>query len=138
MAKRKSAPTSSSQRRDNLSIARSLTYFRNQPLLPFDSLPFTELTTVEDRRTFHPRGEVREARSFRTPHHQLVYRPAAPVIMGHPNRIPQSVAFHAPREVLVCVRRKTRKEVLHAFNKTGKSGQKRPRRNHYSSISCKG
>lgn len=41
-----------------------------------------------------------------------------------------------PKKVLVCVRRKLRKEVMHALKHTGKSGQKRPTRNQFSHIKC--
>jgi hypothetical protein len=46
-------------------------------------------------------------------------------------------AFRVPEEVAVCVRRKIRKEVLHAIRKAGKVGQRRPKRNFTSQISCR-
>lgn len=47
------------------------------------------------------------------------------------------VQFRAPNQVIVCVRRKTRREVLHALNLTGRgSGGGRRRRNVWSSIGC--
>lgn len=92
------------------------------------------LRSIEDRRTYDPSGHV-SARSFTTPHHTLV-----PATTHHPytnkKTIPSGVAFKHPEEVLVCVRRKQRKEVLHAFNKTGKSGQRRPRRSRFSDVHC--
>lgn len=51
-------------------------------------------------------------------------------------RVPAQLAFTAPRETLVCVRRARRKEVLHALRKTGKGGQRRPRRSPWSKIKC--
>lgn len=42
-----------------------------------------------------------------------------------------------PRETMVCVSRQQRREVLHAFQKTGKAGQKRPVYNWQSKIHCK-
>ena len=55
-------------------------------------------------------------------------------------RLPSNLAFVDPRRVLLCARRKTRAEVLHAMRKTGKGrGRRRsPRRNAYSNISCRG
>lgn len=128
---------STSRRRDGSIIAnRGLSVFRQQPLLPFD---MSQLRPIEDRRTFHPQGETRSARSFRSAHHRLVARPEAPsVLVQRPYHVGHAVAFDAPRDVLVCVRRQSRREVLHALRKTGKTGQKRPRRSFFSSISCKG
>ena len=41
-------------------------------------------------------------------------------------------------KALICARRAQRKEILHALKHTGKSGQKRPTRNKYRNINCKG
>lgn len=41
------------------------------------------------------------------------------------------------RETMVCVARQERREVLHAFQKTGQGGQKRPVYNWKSKIHCK-
>lgn len=41
------------------------------------------------------------------------------------------------REHVTCARRNIRKQVLHAFGKSGKSGQKKPKFNDQSSINCK-
>lgn len=53
-----------------------------------------------------------------------------------PSRVPYQIAFSAPAETLVCIRRKRRKEVLFAKRKTGKGGQRRPRRTPWSKIKC--
>lgn len=47
------------------------------------------------------------------------------------------VAFQAPSKVHLCVRRGVRREVMFANGKTGKGGQRRPRYNVHSKISCK-
>lgn len=55
--------------------------------------------------------------------------------------IPGVVAFADAKRVIHCVKRKVRKEVLHALNlKTGRGAKRRKpeRRNAYSKISCKG
>lgn len=45
--------------------------------------------------------------------------------------------FALPKQTVVCVRRKTRKEVLHARKKTGRGVRRRnPRRNQWSNIHC--
>lgn len=53
-----------------------------------------------------------------------------------PSRVPYQIAFSAPAETLVCVRRRRRKEVLFAKRKTGKGGQRRPRRSKWSNYKC--
>lgn len=53
-----------------------------------------------------------------------------------PSKVPYQVAFTAPGETLVCIRRKRRKEVLFAKRKTGKGGQKKPRWSKWSSYRC--
>lgn len=90
------------------------------------SLPLTE---VEDRRVFHPSGPVRPALNRNGRQHQL----KASGTLYHPR-----AGFQDEHRVLVCVRRKQREEVLHAKRKTGKKGQRKPRFNYYSSITCKG
>lgn len=45
-------------------------------------------------------------------------------------------SFSNPRTVMICVRRKTRREVLFAKSKTGKGARSRKRYNPWSSIKC--
>lgn len=55
------------------------------------------------------------------------------------SRIPQRVGFTLPWQVIICVRRKRRREVLHALNIAGRSGVgrgKRQHRNEYSEVRC--
>lgn len=47
------------------------------------------------------------------------------------------ISFEAPARVILCVRRKQRREVFHAKGLAGGRGYKRPRRSVYSSISCR-
>lgn len=142
MAKAKSH-SHSNRGRDASDIAKSRRVFRVQPDLPLDyPQPVRSVTRVkptqlnlfeiEDRRTYHPKAEKRAARSFTRAQHQLVVAPSTPKV-AYPSA---QVAFQAPDNVLVCVRRQRRKEVLHALQKAGKRGQKRPRRSYYSSIKC--
>lgn len=115
---------------------------------PFpSSLKFSSLTQFEDRRQWHPEGTYAPARSFSQSRHRLVA--ARPKISARPPRLSKRysqrlyspthrIAFSNPSRVLICVRRQQRREVLHAFRKTGRGGHRRPRYNHYSSISCRG
>lgn len=99
-------------------------------------LEMFDLPALEDRRTFHPEGPARPARSPRRPRHRLSV-PKKYQYSLKKSYVPHEVGFQDPQKVLVCVRRKRRREVLHALRKAGKRGQKRPRRNFYSSISCR-
>lgn len=112
---------------------------RRLPVSPTRSrVTSTYLTQIEDRRLWHPEGIYAPAKSFNQSRHRLVAQPIARVFTGSGYKLtrPSTIAFAAPKKVLICVRRGIRKQVLHALNKTGKVGQNRPRRSYYSSISC--
>lgn len=110
---------------------------RIRPLTPPLSLPTRQgLRLVEDRRLYHPRGALRSARVFSG-------HPVKPLVARSPRfavrrpGVPKAVGFAEPRKTLICVRRKQRKEVLHALARTGKgSGFGRKRRNNYSEVKC--
>lgn len=104
------------------------------------------LSEVEDRRFYHPAGALAPARSSRRhfspvisighrqpardrspPRSRAFFAPAAVEVMG----------FKAPRHVAICVRRKIRKEVMHAAGIAGGKTSKRRRRNSHSNIWCK-
>jgi len=97
------------------------------------------LRGVEDRREYHPLGPVRPAKT-------LSGHSVKPVQVKKMKKMPRGktrlflspkVQFEAPLKTVICVRRKRRKEVLHALKKTGGGrGRKPPRRNWYSDVSC--
>lgn len=99
--------------------------------------PPLDLTPVEDFRSWHPDGPYRAAR-------QLSGHPVKPLVVKKttgpgrvPIRLPHRVQFDAPARVVVCVRRQTRKEVLHALKKVGRGkGGGKKRRNYWSDVSC--
>lgn len=98
------------------------------------------LSLIEDRRTHYPglspykRPVVSEA----------VGRPARLKLIQNPRHRQPSytkalVAFAEPDKLPLCIRRRVRKEVLHAKGVAGsKKPQRKPRRNEFSDVSCKG
>lgn len=118
-----------SRQRDNNSIANTLL---TSPTRHY-------ILSHEDRRLYHPLDDVRPAKGLSkyasqitvTPYKRNKARPkAAPT--------PDVFRFNAPQKVAVCVRRKTRREVLFALKRTGKgSRRRRRRRNYYSEVSCR-
>lgn len=53
-----------------------------------------------------------------------------------PSRVPYQIAFSAPAETLVCVRRKTRREVIFAKKRNGRGGQRRAKWSLWSKTKC--
>lgn len=109
------------------------------PLLPSPVL----LDEIEDRRLFHPLGDVRPAVAFTGLDGRIGVKPGgvrgarySPVVRASPT-ISSTVGFRDPRKVLVCVRRKQRREVMFALRKTKRgAGARRHRRNYHSEVSC--
>ena len=100
-----------------------------------------QLFLFEDRRSFNPESIYAPARSFsKTRHRLIIPRVAKAPARGRPKQLelfpPAHIGFRAPEKVLICVRRKMRKEVMFATGKAGKAGQKKPRRNEYSEVHC--
>jgi len=98
----------------------------------FNSLFNTE---IEDRRTWHPAGPSRPARMTTGVPHTL----SLPTKQRSRNHMYPShvVSFGTPDNVMICQRRSARRQVMHATGKAGKSGQRKPRYNAYSKISCR-
>ncbi len=80
------------------------------------------LRLYEDRREWHP-AKTRPIGTFSTGPVGIV-------------QAKSSLAFKDSSRVLICVRRKIRKQIIHALGHAGKIGQKSPRRNENSQISC--
>lgn len=126
MARQRKSSTSG---RDDISIANPLdSLFRLPRFSPVN------LSLFEDRRTYHPERAARPAFSLPRMASRLVAREARGR-SGRQTKAP--VAFADPNRVLVCVRRKRRKEVLHARGIAGSRGFRRPRRSFYSEVSCR-
>lgn len=91
--------------------------------------------TTLDRRNYHPLGINRPAKTLRDTTPNIV------VPTKKEKRHRQSnlarVTFANPKDVLTCLRRSVRKQVIHAKRKSGKKGQRKPIRNRLSQIGCK-
>ena len=93
--------------------------------------PRSSLKIIEDRRLYHPARRVLPVRTRRrvarleAARQTPLYRPAA-----------HHVQFAHPKQVIICVRRNRRKEIMHALKKTGRGGQKKPKRNFWSEVKC--
>lgn len=109
------------------------------------------LRLFEDRRTFHP-DLFRPAVALPRSSSRLIVGEG--IRVGRPNTnvsrpdtvrssfrgsIPHRVGFEVPKDVVICLRRKRRREVLHALGKAGRGGIGRGRRRHtneFSEIGC--
>lgn len=112
-----------------------------QTITRTEVLPPTNLRILEDRREWNPLLEEapaavffeREARRV-VPTRPRVSRPSQ--ARSIEELLPHGLQFNVPEEVLVCVRRKRRREVLFATRRYGRNGAKRYRRNRFSEVSC--
>lgn len=110
----------------------------------------TAFSAVEDRRRFHPEKATQPARTT-SGHPVKPHKPKLAVTAvkrgpdGRPMKkkitlrsIPSRLQFAAPKRTIICLKRKIRKEVLHALQRTGRGhgSRRRPKRNAYSQISC--
>lgn len=94
--------------------------------------PVSFLSQVEDRRRYDPSGFFRRAQGLSL----LASRVRLKRQSGFNRR--DVFKFSIPNNVAVCVRRKQRREVLHAFNRAGAGARARVRRRTYQSeVSCR-
>lgn len=85
---------------------------------------------IEDRRRYHPLKEYAPPQATRRYAAGLVLRGA------HALQTKAPIGFRAPNQVMICVRRKQRKEIMHAKRHAGKGGMRKPKRNIWSDIKC--
>jgi len=126
--------TTSSVRVPAVNTSYAAPTFTYRPLLP--SL---QLNLLEDRRRYYPDDFRPPAAVYRSAT-QPVARPSYSKRPGvkysfRPTQTKAVVAFRAPEAVAVCVRRKMRKEVLHAKGKAGGKVRK-PKFNSLSKYRC--
>lgn len=114
-------------------------YPLDPPLLP-DSVERQQyVRSLEDRRLNHPlprihRPAVASVRSAT----RLIAHPLRSFTTAVGNNAPAGIRFYLPDRVAICVRRKIRREVVHALRinpKHGRGGGKR-RRTPHSGIKC--
>ncbi|QXP44248.1 MAG: hypothetical protein [Arizlama microvirus] len=104
------------------------------------------LLQADDGRRFHPSKPLhRPLRNLQghQGHRLLVGNPTSrksrgkrPSARSMPSAaVPYGVRFDQPQQLLLCIRRKRRKEVIHAIGRAG-TKVRPPRRNEYSGVSC--
>lgn len=138
--------------RDVRTIARTPTpvRLRTIKLPPLTKVP--DLRLFEDRRRPPPDPRVRRPRQklahpFGLPRAaaQLMVKPRYSANVDHSGRVhtldalPSRIGFRVPDHVAMCVRRKRRREVLHALGIAGRKGVGRGRkqtRNEFSEVGC--
>ena len=117
-----------SRRRARSAIANaSLSNRRMLRVVPVD------LRSIEDRRRYHPLRDSRRTmmRTARATESLRLQR------RRKDNwRLMNALSFVAPRKVVTCVRRKTRREVMFATGGVGKRQKKTRRRSWRSKIRC--
>lgn len=130
----------STHTRDTPNIARAdtLSLIRAR-LFEAHRLSNTFLRELEDRRTFSPEI-ARPARGVRRDATRLMVSPNVnkPVKATEMPTVPTGVQFADPRRVAICMRRKTRREVIFARGSGG--GRKRKHRrakwSEFSTVRC--
>lgn len=105
---------------------------RFEPVTTLDSY----LRVLEDRRYYDPLPDVlRVPRAF--PQEAARIRAKSSPVKGVRNdTLSHRVGFAVPDRVAMCVRRKQRREVIHALGKSGSGGSRRRRRNAWSDVDC--
>lgn len=113
------------------------------------------LSQFEDRRTWHPQGVFAPAKSIVESYPRMMELPPEfapswparfpdvprridfrPKVLEQAQLQPMKYGFANPLKVIICLKRKIRKEVLHALGIAGKTGFKTPTYNAYSRVRC--
>lgn len=108
---------------------------------------FDEIAALPDARVWNPplsRAPLDYGPAYTVSGSRAVLRPSQRAPARRAKRAsgafspPAVIAFHKPNRVLICVRRRRRREALFAAGVPGHRRVKRGKRNAYSSISCRG
>lgn len=138
MAKRKS------NRSPSVSARRVIPFNTNRRLPRRVLLPSPVLLNeISDYRSFHPHGKTRSFRDRlgrriipRTVVRSVPFR-GPNFSRGFPLFADLKSTRQLPRDAVVCVRRRIRKEVLFASRRAGRGGQRRPSFNPNSDVICR-
>lgn len=129
-------------RRDERSKSRRLR--RNMEEEELDNFVLSRnsgrLGQYEDRRN-HNYGRVRSAKGALSVSHRLIAVPKNSALDTEKKKSQERIGFFNSARVVICARRRMRKEVLHAKKKVGSGGgasipQKKPKYNEFSEIVC--
>lgn len=112
-----------------LDVLRDLTTPITRPLPGLHHVRRAEVLEVEDRRRYHPLGAL-------APPSRALPR-ANEVRPSRNPATPWGFNFRIPNAVAICVRRKQRKEIIHAKRIAGKRGLSGGKRNVWSTVGCK-
>lgn len=133
-------PSNRSGQRDLTNqLTRSLDDDLLDALTPVEDFPSPSLMEISDARLWHPEPSSRPSNIDGRPATRIVLaeQAATPVWSGTPGsayrfNMPRlSLAFEHPSEVVHCVRRKVRRQVIFAKGRNGRT--RRPRRRQWHS-----
>lgn len=145
--RQKSSGRNSDQQGDSWSDFESEMLGPRGPSPPAALRPPARSALIDDRRRWDP-GDTprdafgRQARVVMSPKAASKTRQQSDVNRKQrrtyvpPFLLREVASFSDPRRVMVCLRRKTRREVLFAKSKTGKGARSRKRRNQWSNVRC--
>lgn len=108
-------------------------------LLPAYKIRPLDLRVFEDRRLYAPNLNKWPKRIIRraTLPARIIERPRDPRrVLAKTSISRLGMEFHAPKRVVLCVRRKQRREVIIALKHAGKGARSRKHRNEWSNVKC--
>lgn len=120
------------------------TMARRRRQIPVSDLPevvrvrLSSPVVLDDRRSFHPAGPMRPASSFRRADRRIVLKQSSKFApLRNDTYADWRIGFSVPKRVAICVRRKQRKEIIHALKLSGKGARaRRHKRNYWSGVDC--
>lgn len=98
-------------------------------------VPSWNPVTLEDRRAHHPLRMHRPAASRLHSDRRIVEVVRRPTKRNRSHHYARP-HYAVPEQVSICVRRKQRREIMHALKHAGKGGMRKPRRTLLSRIKC--
>lgn len=106
-------------------------------LLPKVTAPkLFPLKQFEDRREYHPDRQNRPPAALPRSSRKLVIVTPQNKAATRKTTLPSKLGFSAPQGVVLCVRRKQRREILFAKSRTGRGAHTPKKRNAWSNVKC--